>query len=125
MNHTRQRREEMITERARKVLSEGTTDNADRENTAMFSNDGEETTVFRLFRARHTAFDPEQEAPLWLRKARNLCTSPGEELRTGMVRSKHGEVTVMLMVSGRGTDARKAPTKIDDSGQLRALQPAR
>ena len=124
MHHTRQRSEEMITERAREILSEGARDNADRENTVVFSDDGGETTVFRLFRARHTAKDPEQEASVWLRKAKNLLTKSGEELRTGMVRSKRGEVTVMAMVSGRGIDAREARVEIDDTGRLRTPQPA-
>ena len=47
----------MITERARRILSEGAYDNPDGENTVIVA-EGETTTVFRVFRARHTLYDP-------------------------------------------------------------------
>ena len=104
----------MITERARRILSEGAYDNPDGENTVIVA-EGETTTVFRVFRARHTLYDTRKEATTWLLAATYFCTSSDGELRTNMVCPQRGPLDVMAGVTGTNIDVRGA-READDPG---------
>ena len=130
----------MISDRARELLSEGVSE--DEERTVIFLEKGDESLVFRLFRAREgdedpeeqaTRWleraregdeDPEEQATRWLERARSLCRSAHGNLRTGIVRSRNGE-RFMVAVSGREIEAKEWPPEFDDSSPLSAGQTAR
>ena len=92
----------MISDRAKTLLSERV---GGDEKTVIFLEEGNESTIFRLFRAGEGAGDPEQQAIQWLGMARGLCRSAGGELRTCVIPSKD-EQAVMAVVSGREIEAR-------------------
>ena len=112
----------MISDRARELLSEGVSE--DEERTVIFLEKGDESLVFRLFRAREGDEDPEEQATRWLERARSLCRSAHGNLRTGMIRSKDGE-RFIVAVSGREIKAKEWPPEFDDSSPLSAGQTAR
>ena len=113
----------MISDRARAILSEGVSE--DEERTIIFLEEGDESTVFRLFRSGDHAGDPEPSAIQWLGRAIGLCRSAPGELRTGMIRSGDEEA-VMALVSGRDIRAREwPPEESDESSRLSATPTAR
>ena len=86
----------MISDRAKAILSERV---GGDEKTVIFLEEGNESTIFRLFRAGEGAGDPEQQAIQWLGMAKGMCRYTGGEIRTGLIPSKDDEA-VMAVVSG-------------------------
>ena len=113
----------MISDRAKAILSEGVFE--DGERTLIFLEEGDESVVFRLFRASDHAGDPEQRAIQWLGMARDMCRSTRGGIRTGLIPSKDEEA-VMAVLSGRDIEAREWPrVDFDDSSRLSTREAAR
>ena len=113
----------MISEMAKQILSEGAPEV--EEQTVIFLEAGNESFVFRLFRARESDEDPEQQAIQWLGLAKALCQSARGELTTGLIQSRDEEA-VMDVASGREIEAREWPQKEStDRRELSATQVAR
>ena len=113
----------MISEKARQILSEKMSEDGEQE--VIFLEAGQMCYIFRLFRARDHAGDPELRAIQWLGRAKSLCRTAHGKLRTGLIRSRDEEAT-MAVVSGRDIGAREwTPVESADSRQLSATQVAR
>ena len=79
----------------------------DCENPAVAAELDEETTVYRIFRQRHTVEDPLGEADRWIRQVKKHCPSSDGELRTTAVRNDADGGSVLVAVIGREIIARK------------------
>ena len=94
----------VISDRTKRMLSEGVSE--DGERMVLFLEEGGQSFVFRLFRAREGGEDPERQAVRWLGMATGLCKPTHRELKTGVIPSRDGE-SAMAAVSGREIEARE------------------
>ena len=101
------RTENAITDRAREILSEGTKDNPEGENTVVISELDGEATISRIFRRRHTGGDPREAADRWIRHVKECCTSAYEELEARARGSKLDGESVTVAITGKGIVARE------------------
>ena len=112
----------VISDRTKRMLSEGVSE--DGERMVLFLEEGGQSFVFRLFRAREGGEDPERQAVRWLGMATGLCKSTHGELKTGVIPSRDGE-SAMAAVSGREIEAKEWPPEFADSSRLSTGQAAR
>ena len=93
----------VISDRAREILSIGSADNPREENTIIFLVEREEAHVFRLFRRRHLGGeDPMVAAHRWVRHVKAHCVSGSGNLRFTDVPSGVDGGSVHVKVSGKG-----------------------
>ena len=95
-----------ISDRAKKIISKGATDNPDGENTVLISTWRGSATCVRIFRQKHLLDDPKTGAEHWVREIRRRCSCREDAIRAcAFVEPHQGDVTVVIY--GEGTMARE------------------
>ena len=90
-----------ISNHALGIVSQGARANRESENTVAVAEADSETTVYRIFRQRHTSGDPLAGASQWIRHVKKHCTVTTGELRVTGVWTDADGGSVLVGISGR------------------------
>ena len=85
---------------ALEIVSKGARTNPEGENTAVVAELDGETTIFGIFRQRHTG-DPLAEADQWIRHVKKHCTGTTGELKATAIWTDADGGSVLVGISGR------------------------